>query len=176
MFSWEILDVTHPGWFFFAGELKPKFASLYIHTSRRVRSPAVHIEKKKVETAKKKNLLFRKYEIECEKQFILDVIKESLTLEMIINRRSESVIMILDEWIALLNDLGEEKEPISLPENKYEWSCPKPIVAFFGHIHEQSGIEELNGTTLEQVPAANSYKAAVVEIKNKKVSVEFIEL
>jgi len=52
----------------------------------------------------------------------------------------------------------------------------KPLVAFFGHIHEQSGVEELDGTTLVKVPAANSYKAAVVEIKNKKVSVEFIEL
>lgn len=52
----------------------------------------------------------------------------------------------------------------------------KPLVAFFGHIHEQSGTEELDGTTLVKVPAANSYRAAVVEIKNKKAYVEFIEL
>lgn len=52
----------------------------------------------------------------------------------------------------------------------------KPLVAFFGHIHEQSGTDEIGGTTLVKVPAANSYKAAVAEIKNKKAYVEFIEL
>jgi len=52
----------------------------------------------------------------------------------------------------------------------------KPLVAFFGHIHEQSGTEEIDGTTLVKIPAANTYKAAVVEIKNKKVSIDFIQL
>lgn len=52
----------------------------------------------------------------------------------------------------------------------------KPLVAFFGHIHEQSGTEKFGPTTLVKIPAANSYRAAVVEIKNKKVSVEFIEV
>ena len=52
----------------------------------------------------------------------------------------------------------------------------KPLVAFFGHIHEQSGTEKLGSTTLVKIPAANSYRAAIVEIKNKKVSVEFIEV
>ena len=52
----------------------------------------------------------------------------------------------------------------------------KPLVVFFGHIHETSGVRENGGTTFVKVPAANGMKACIAEINNKKTSVSFIGL
>lgn len=52
----------------------------------------------------------------------------------------------------------------------------KPLLVFFGHIHEHSGSERLGESTLVKVPAANSMKACIVDINNKKTSVSFISL
>ncbi|PIX31846.1 hypothetical protein COZ60_02345, partial [Candidatus Bathyarchaeota archaeon CG_4_8_14_3_um_filter_42_8] len=52
----------------------------------------------------------------------------------------------------------------------------KPLAAFFGHIHEHSGIFELGHTTLIKLPAANTMQACAVSITDKKISAEFISL
>ncbi len=52
----------------------------------------------------------------------------------------------------------------------------KPLVAFFGHIHENEGTKSNGNTTFVKVPAAKGMKACIAEIKNKKISSSFIEL
>ncbi len=52
----------------------------------------------------------------------------------------------------------------------------KPLIAFFGHIHEHEGTEKLGKTTLVKIPAANGMKACIIDIKDKKPSVSFITL
>lgn len=52
----------------------------------------------------------------------------------------------------------------------------KPLAAFFGHAHEQEGIEKLGSTTLVKVPPANNMRACSVLLKDKKLDVEFISL
>lgn len=52
----------------------------------------------------------------------------------------------------------------------------KPLVVFFGHIHEHEGSEKFGESTLVKVPAANAMRACIVDIKDKKTSVSFISL
>jgi len=52
----------------------------------------------------------------------------------------------------------------------------KPLVALFGHIHENKGTEKLGATMLVKVPPANHLEACIVDIKNKNVAVKFIHL
>ncbi len=55
-------------------------------------------------------------------------------------------------------------------------TAKKPLAAFFGHIHEHSGIKALGPTTLVKLPPANEMRACSVEIMNRKISAEFISL
>lgn len=55
-------------------------------------------------------------------------------------------------------------------------TAKKPLAAFFGHIHEHSGIKELGPTTLVKLPPANEMRACSVEIMDRKISAEFISL
>ena len=52
----------------------------------------------------------------------------------------------------------------------------KPLAAFFGHVHEHSGVTLLGPTTLVKLPPANEMRAASVEITDRKISTEFIYL
>ncbi|MFH1784838.1 MAG: metallophosphoesterase family protein [Candidatus Micrarchaeota archaeon] len=52
----------------------------------------------------------------------------------------------------------------------------EPLVAFFGHAHEHSGIKVLGNTMLVKLPPANNMRACSLTIKNKKISAEFITL
>jgi Icc-related predicted phosphoesterase len=52
----------------------------------------------------------------------------------------------------------------------------KPLAAFFGHAHERAGVEALGGTTLVKLPPANHMRACSLDIRNKKIDVEFITL
>jgi hypothetical protein len=51
-----------------------------------------------------------------------------------------------------------------------------PMAAFFGHVHEHSGISVVGSTTLVKVPPAYSMKAVSAEITNKKVIPRIISL
>lgn len=55
-------------------------------------------------------------------------------------------------------------------------TAKKPLVAFFGHVHEYSGTEALGQTTLVKLPPANEMRACAVEIIKRKISAEFISL
>jgi Icc-related predicted phosphoesterase len=52
----------------------------------------------------------------------------------------------------------------------------KPLVAFFGHVHEHEGTEKLGETTMIKLPAANAMRACSVTIENKSIKAEFISL
>ena len=52
----------------------------------------------------------------------------------------------------------------------------KPLAAFFGHAHELIGTELLGPTTLVKLPPANSMRAASLEIRDKRISAEFISI
>ena len=52
----------------------------------------------------------------------------------------------------------------------------KPLVVFFGHIHEHEGTEKMGESTLVKVPAANGMKACIVDIKEDKVSCNFVRI
>jgi len=55
-------------------------------------------------------------------------------------------------------------------------NAKKPLAAFFGHIHEHSGVQALGPTTLVKLPPANEMRACSVEIRGRKLSAEFISL
>lgn len=50
----------------------------------------------------------------------------------------------------------------------------KPLAAFFGHAHELAGTGMLGPTTLVKLPPANSMRACSLEIRDKRISAEFI--
>ncbi|MFH1394445.1 MAG: metallophosphoesterase [Candidatus Micrarchaeota archaeon] len=52
----------------------------------------------------------------------------------------------------------------------------KPLAAFFGHIHEHSGMGHIGPTTLVKIPAANTMKACDVTITNKNTNAAVILL
>jgi Icc-related predicted phosphoesterase len=52
----------------------------------------------------------------------------------------------------------------------------KPLAAFFGHVHEHSGVALLGPTTLVKLPPANEMRAASVTISDRKISTEFLYL
>lgn len=52
----------------------------------------------------------------------------------------------------------------------------KPFANLCAHIHEHFGVKMLGETHIVKIPAANMMKCAVVEIKNKKLRVQFISL
>jgi len=52
----------------------------------------------------------------------------------------------------------------------------KPLVVFFGHIHEEEGMGRIEGTNIIKVPAANRFRACAVEIENKRITSKFIDL
>lgn len=52
----------------------------------------------------------------------------------------------------------------------------KPMAALFGHIHELQGTSMIENTKLIKIPAAQFMKGVSIEIKNKGIEVEFLEL
>jgi Icc-related predicted phosphoesterase len=53
----------------------------------------------------------------------------------------------------------------------------KPFAAFFGHVHEHEGMEQLSDTCLIKLPAANNMEACIIEItKNHKITSNFVRL
>lgn len=52
----------------------------------------------------------------------------------------------------------------------------KPLAALFGHVHEHMGSERYKDTVLIKVPPANRMRACSLEIKDKKIDVDFISL
>ena len=52
----------------------------------------------------------------------------------------------------------------------------KPFAIFSGHVHEYAGVKKIGETTAVKIPAAKDYKACVVDITNKNLTVNFIAL
>jgi len=52
----------------------------------------------------------------------------------------------------------------------------RPLAALFGHVHEHSGSEKLDSTTLVKLPAANAMRACALTVKDKRVAAEFLRL
>jgi Icc-related predicted phosphoesterase len=52
----------------------------------------------------------------------------------------------------------------------------RPLAALFGHIHDHEGVEELDGTTLIKLPAANAMRACSITVEDKGIKAEFIPL
>ncbi len=52
----------------------------------------------------------------------------------------------------------------------------KPFAAIFGHVHEHMGTDKLGETYLIKLPPANRMHACSIEIKDKRIDVDFISL
>ena len=52
----------------------------------------------------------------------------------------------------------------------------KPLIAFFGHVHDYEGIREYGGTTLVKVPPAIKMRGCIVQIEGRKIEIEFVIL
>jgi len=52
----------------------------------------------------------------------------------------------------------------------------KPFINFCGHIHETVGHKMLGKTHVIKIPAAKDYKCCMVDVINKKIEVQFLNL
>lgn len=52
----------------------------------------------------------------------------------------------------------------------------KPFANFCGHVHEYAGVDKINNTIIVKIPAANNWRYAVANTKDKKLSVEFFQM
>lgn len=52
----------------------------------------------------------------------------------------------------------------------------KPLAVFFGHIHENKGMDRINNTTLVKLPAASNMRACEIKVSNKKIDATIIVL
>jgi len=52
----------------------------------------------------------------------------------------------------------------------------KPLAAFFGHVHDHSGVGHIGPTTLVKLPAAGTLRACSAKITNKNINAAIISL